>query len=818
MDDIVSFFYDAMSNNDEKRNYATNAIYEMRTNPNNIFYLFEIIMRNFDDNIKIYSTIQIKEIFEMHFEEICGDQNNINQILLEIHKVLTCEALQNNSTIAHNFMESISLLIKNGIGWETLLEYISPNPDTIMKIYVLLEIVNYLNEETIHPFTDVCLKALENSMNTSDYNFMIICSKIFARITHILPDECANELGKYLLFCLGNPFKQDCQLANSVSMSFDINHRFFVPNEILKILFKKAEEHDSNIQALSIPIKRLIKLFWQELDISFHDIAQCVLNFSSVLYTEGCYDEQSDALFILQIIIEYLKKVPESLSIFIPFLKQNFTDKLDLLFSVAGTVQLMAKENPRSLLSYKEDIVQFLLYCLSVDNHTIIELALYCIFDLNEDIPDYFKEWADRMFEILLQLEIKDETMLEIMLNCVARFLFFYNIKNTVVSSMVQNYVHLAYNYSKKIKASIIYILCGIIISLGKEITYVDQISELLLKNLEDEDEDFQVKSRSLEALGALIYSGNDLECSFLEKSIKYIIDYLSSDDPSIIQSSIQALIYIAKSDKGVDPFIEIALINIFKLSTTILCNESDEAYNFEDIIPYSFKFFNAVLKNHPNACQRWVPFLASYSIKCMNTENTDIAIAATKTAVYTSLIDENSSEIYLSLKKNLESKKIKIAASGFKGISKILKKKTQIPLEALHVFIDFSLYALNHQLKCQISKNKVSKYSKVINPALTFLQNLAECMPDLFPFETYYNYLSQCLQNNVSRLEYENCLLPILSYVKTVKKHELFNQLLNLTLPLLENCETNIPMELIKQILTENPEYLTPEIQSIFL
>lgn len=813
MEDICNLYQQSLIPDTELVNDATKQLLSIYENPENISLIFQVINEVPDNSIKRTALAGLYRMMEVHWISFYNE-NQVGETIKE-QLLLLFENFQKDELIANNVAACLLPVIKT-LGWEwaELINFLSQtiSVSTIKVVSYLLYHSIEFTENLSPEIINFCLSILDESINKNDIQLIICSSNVFALLSSFLHEEYSEVLIKFLNIYMSvfseNP---NVELANSIGKSFNVNNTFIDVDSLLMRLIELSTQSDPQIYYITI--RKLISKLGKNLRERFPFLLNSTIDIISSLFSEDCYLQESDSNYIAGVASKCAKRCnTDDFTSLITELYSTPRKTIQELYSILEiTHNIIDFININSAPLYNS-IMEMMSESLNVENHTIIEITIYCLIDIVASQPILFEANAEEVFKAVLQkLETKHQPIIEIALKLMSLILLNYKISQETLAPLLQTFIQEIENSTGSIRANVILIIYGFIYQLEENVgPFIPTILPSILSCVEDPNE--EVQCRVLETLGrAILYAPEECE-SIIEDAMNFFIRSLENED--LTESAFQAIINVAKQTTiGVDPFIELAILHALKI---VAPNETEEEEDEEITstlltnIQSATNFMNMALKYRPEACKRLnLAIITSCYVNIVEVNDVEILNEAMMAIVRASIGFQIPPQIISAFLTVAESKSKLAVRAAFKAATYLLKKSNDdVNDEFLFKILQLAIDAIKRELPCQLSdKNDaqiLANYDKdLFDIVFKYLSCFAEKRTESFPSSDLLSLIIS-LHERVSEYETEMSLSPFEALKKTVNQPmEIDSQLFEFTLSLAsDNCLTGWPFTILRQII----------------
>lgn len=824
MEEICNYYQQISIQDTETIRNATQQLLLIYQNPSNIFLIIQIINEVDNSNIIKLASISLLKMMKTHWcTKFLGTQDgeSIKQQLL-----FAFQKYQYDVQISNLIADCLQPILQSqSWTWTDLVNFIdqSISESTLKVVLYLLEYDIKTPEKINQEIINFCISMIQKSISTNNAQIIICSSRIFALLSSFLPQEysevLSNFMNVYVALFSENP---DTELAKSINKSFNIKNTFFDVNQLLLHLLELSKK--SNPRIYFITIRKLVSTFGKDLRGNFPYLLQTTIDVIGSLFTNECYDESGDSHFISGIVQKCLKKCSfEDFSNLILHILSTPAKNIQELYAILeityNIIDGLVKISSSSLYN---TILDLILKSFAVDNHTIIEISLLCLINLINAKIEFFEYNCEDVFKTIFPLiEKKHDLIIIYTLKALSLIIFDYNISSNILIPVVPSFVQAVEQNSGYIKAEMILVICSLAHQLQEKIEpFVPSILPLIINCTNDPDE--EVQSRVIEALSSFILYAPQQCDSIIEQSMRLFVESLGRDD--LVYSAFFALKNAAMSSAGIDPFIDLAVLNACRIAAP---DTEDFSGNTFSNIESAIEFLNTAYKFRPAACEKWklaiigcclVNMSPDFDEDLFDAMDNDVLSDASITIMRALNGSQIPPEILTAFISNVESNNKYAARATFKSASYLLKHQSEMDENANEFIIkilNLAIKGLKRELPCQTSEKKdqqiLANYDNILfDSILKFLSRFAQKRPNTFPSSALLNLIIS-LKGKVSKYETEVCLSPFSSLKSNQQPNEIDPQLFEFTfLVASENCITKWPFTILREILTSNESILS--------
>ena len=838
---LVSLYELCNSNPEE----ATNHILEIYSNPESIQQILMIISNpQFSQNVRLSAAIGLKNIINLHKEIYIENPQPI------FHDLLAFLMNETNVIIGSNVANSLSPIFEEyGETWADVVQLINHlcTSDVIQLNIIgsrfLIEFIPHTKNvyvEEMNPIIIPLLQKLLSNLETCLIGFELFADVQF-KDAHSGPySQQYLQIFQQMLIIfhqlLINENPDSGKYASYIARSLKRETPFDSPINTFQQILQLASDPNIPLECKHFPmfpINTLIKHFGGELKPLIPNAISIFLNISASQYIGTGYIDEENSRTIITL-FEKLVEVSNENDFFNALMElickdQNPAASFASLCAIYGSVDLTELYEINI-----QTIVNYIISKMSIQSPSIIELCLLILTELSHLQCEAIAPYAEQILDIGFQLTSAPIYEISVYaVHLISNVFFEVDLDPSYVITRISVLKDAFIAAPERLKPEIMSAIASGIYSCREDIAkFAPAISSIVKDGLSSQDPLLVISS--VEALGNLMCFARNEISDLFEVGLTFLSEKSIDPDMNLRCACLYALTNLTNSqDKVVE---NINWFYSFVLTSAITAigikTKTEEEIFFSDgenttaldIILQGFKLLKACLKHHSEECSLYAQAFPKIFSDFVRYIDTSIAVEATKASVYYILnLQPSETDLFDHyLWAITEQKKLKRCKYAFKAYSKLFSTQNPLSVQRIGQFLQCAFAALSRKLKCQTSKciNEEDRYSfnpEFMEPIYTIICNSFKLHdPNLIPHDQFISML-EFLLTKVGENESLEILGTLGDYVS---EGGMINQnILNYALNKMKQINYNSGPDsiyLIRSIIKMHPNIIMPIINDL--
>lgn len=754
MENLKLLLQQTLEPDDEVVRQAGNALLELYSQPETVFYLISLYQEVGELSIRKAISIALKSSLTHCWEVIRNEHAaQVQNSLLEMISVETDIVCQ------HVIIDAISqIFCTDGTAWDGIVEFTNNLSEAHIELYLSLytAMIPYLPGTAIgSSFEVLCSQALD-ALGSQIPDLIITGSKLCATL---LETVSTTEQQTALIYhsmidsfynSLANESSYYTFLLNDLVKFINKTDQFEEPQEMITQLCALCLDEQIQIQYRIIAselICTVLKKYPNITQAVARDLISLTLMMGANSFIDDCYEQQQDIIFVIKIIECVCRFVPPA-DFYEVFWEYVNTETPGHIVTASAALASTIEYIPEIVSIHFEDLFQFAIECLHDPHHCVEEAAIAILYELilrhNNMFTNYYETFLQAIFDCL------GSQHLPLILSAVAaltELLFVTEIPDGFLISIFQQFNILAQSLEVNNLHLVISGFAALCRSAGdSSVILANELLPVLIKASSLEGNEL-IKPNTMEALAYLILNAPHQTTSIHQDAFNMFIGASQSEDIFLFTSSMISIETVAKSEvfsldieQVVPSIFNVLQINLnendFDKGSAVHSSYVEAQKSALDMLYTMIKYQAQYIQPHIELLIPVLENLFEYSEPAIQKSSIRSLIAISKaTGQLTPTFMEK-------LMAHFEENEKETTILAFYGMTKLLITDL-VKNEGMNDFIkhafDYAIQGLNLQLSCQGHDQSETLELELSDYIFNMLASLAQYRPDLFILSEFW-------------------------------------------------------------------------------
>ncbi|KAH0791469.1 hypothetical protein GPJ56_004684 [Histomonas meleagridis] len=760
-------------------NAAAQELVVIYQNPETVVLLISLLVPSTHPSIRNAAAIGLKYTL-INCWEIILQSEHFQQFLNQFIILLSNEQ---EYTVRHLIINALDPVFRSCCDrWGELIEFIKsltidPTESKYELFFTIIpSIIPYLPLEIVAPiFEFLCTQgqlALKSTSMPIIQSGARMVSELLSsistlpQIVNTLYHEMVNAL--YQAMKSNQPYSTD--LVSEISKIILKTDQFIEDptilfKEIFGIILDQAISMNNKI-LLSELICNIIERYPQAISSVLSEVVAISLLLASQSITGDCFDQENDVMFTIRPIEYICQCVPDN-DFYSVFWNNVKTDSNGAIIAAATAITSFIEHIPDLVSQNFFDFFDFAIDCIGNNDHCIKEAGFAILYQLISRNSTSFLEVFDKFFNaVFISLQCDHEPLISSVLSVIIELFYLIEIDDKYIEQIIQAFIALSQRVSLPLQYLIVTGFSAISVSAGESIPiFIQPALPILINAIScNPNEQPLIKASGIEAISYLIkYAPNEtsnLRGTFFET----IHQCLQMEDTSLFTSCMISLRNLSSTDMfTVDPNLLFnSIVKILQFDITTLGENNPIADSFLECKQTSLDLIKELVRYQQNLISPYIQVLHTASINLYDSKNIQVQESALKTSIAISkVVGQVHNALLVKMLEKFDDQNESIVSLAFRGFSKLIKYGIPIPQEVIKQVFETSFQGLEMELNCQIEQNIELELT---NEIFGFFAAVAQYLPNIFPFEQFWNYFQAVMQEkNINRII--ECIGVIVEY-----------------------------------------------------